>query len=110
MDGLIVIGGGLAGAYPLFLPKLVAEMNHPFETTAGQLLERLEITAFNLEDESDLEKFLETSAVEIPIPFSTKKANYDPIKKTGVGISRLGTSNAVSIGAYAYALQKMDAK
>jgi glucokinase len=85
-------------------------MNHPFETTAGQLLERLEITAFNLEDEDDLKKFLEPSAVEIPVPFSSKKALYDPIKKTGVGISRLGTSNAVSIGAYAYALQKMDAK
>jgi glucokinase len=110
VDGLIVIGGGLSGAYPLFLPKLVREMNHPFETTAGQLLERLEITAFNLEDKSDLEKFLENSAVEIPVPFSTKKALYDPIKKTGVGISRLGTSNAVSIGAYAYALQKLDAK
>ncbi len=110
VDGLIVIGGGLSGAYPLFLPKLVREMNHPFQTTAGQLLERLEITAFNLEDKSDLEKFLENSAVEIPVPFSTKKALYDPIKKTGVGISRLGTSNAVSIGAYAYALQKMDVK
>ena len=85
-------------------------MNRPFETVAGQLLERLEITAFNMEDETDLGKFLEPSAVEIQVPFSTKKALYDPIKKTGVGITRLGTSNAVSIGAYAYALQKMDAK
>ena len=85
-------------------------MNRPFETVAGQLLERLEITAFNLEDKTDLEKFLEPSALEIPVPFSTKKALYDPIKKTGVGITRLGTSNAVSICAYAYALQKMDAK
>ncbi len=110
VDGLIVIGGGLSGAYPLFLPKLVSEMNHPFETTAGQLLDRLEIATFNLEDEAGLEKFLEPSAMEIPVPFSSKKALYDPIKKTGVGISRLGTSNAVSIGAYAYALQKLDAK
>jgi glucokinase len=105
-----VIGGGLAGASPLFLPKLVTEMNHPFQTTAGQLLERLEITAFNLEDKTDLEKFLKPTSIEIPIPFSTKKAAYDPIKKTGVGITRLGTSNAVSIGAYAFALQKLDAK
>jgi glucokinase len=110
VDGLIVIGGGLSGAYPLFLPKLVSEMNHPFETTAGLLLERLEITAFNLEDETDLAKFLERSAMEIPVPFSSKKVQYDPIKKTGVGISRLGTSKAVSIGAYAYALQKLDSK
>jgi glucokinase len=110
IDGLIVIGGGLSGAWPLFLPKLVSEMNRPFQTTAGQLLERLEITAFNLEDKSDLEKFLEPTAITIPVPFSTKKAVYDPMKKTGVGITRLGTSNAVSIGAYAFALQKLDAK
>lgn len=109
VDGLIVIGGGLSGAWPLFLPKLVTEMNRPFQTVAGQLVDRLEITAFNLEDKDGLKKFLEPSAVEIPVPFSTKKALYDPIKKTGVGISRLGTSNAVSIGAYAYALQKLDA-
>ena len=32
VDGLVVIGGGLSGAYPLFLPKLVEEMNHPFDT------------------------------------------------------------------------------
>jgi glucokinase len=48
--------------------------------------------------------------MEIPVPFSSKKVQYDPIKKTGVGISRLGTSKAVSIGAYAYALQKLDSK
>jgi glucokinase len=110
VDGLIVIGGGLSGAYPLFLTQLVEEMNRPFDTVSGQPLERLEITAFNLEDETSLEKFLEVSAAEIKIPFSKKKTLYDPVKKTGVGISRLGTSNAVSIGAYAYALQKMDAK
>lgn len=110
VDGLVVIGGGLSGAHPLILPKLVSEMNRPFETVAGQLLERLEITAFNLEDKTDLEKFLEPSAVEIPVPFSKKKASYDPLKKTGVGITLLGTSNAVSIGAYAFALQKMDSK
>ncbi|MCX6244334.1 MAG: ROK family protein [Bacteroidetes bacterium] len=108
VDGLVVIGGGLSGAYPLFLPGLVEEMNRPFNTVSGQPLERLEITAFNLKDEKSLAKFLEVSAVEIGVPFSGNKALYDPVKKTGVGISRLGTSNAVSIGAYAFALQMLD--
>jgi glucokinase len=33
---------------------------------------------------------------------------YDPIKKTGIGISRLGTSSAVAIGAYAYAIDQLE--
>ena len=35
---------------------------------------------------------------------------YDPLQRVGVGISRLGTSEAVAIGAYAFALRKLDAK
>ena len=108
VDGLVVIGGGLSGAYPLFLPRLVDEMNHPFETIAGHPLERMEIRAFNLEDKEGLEYFLENTSTGIPVPFSDKIAIYDPVKKTGIGISRLGTSGAVSVGAYAFALHQLD--
>jgi glucokinase len=104
VDGLVVIGGGLSGAWPLFMPGLVREMNQPYQTTSGELLDRLEITVFNLEDGKGMEEFLKPSAHRIPVPFSTRETIYDPIKKTGVGISRLGTSKAVSVGAYAYAL------
>jgi glucokinase len=108
VDSLVVIGGGLSGAHPLFMTKLVEEMNHPFDTLSGHPLERLEIQAYNLEDPDQAIEFLTPSSIEIPIPFSEKKAVYDPNKKTGVGISRLGTSKAVSIGAYALALQRLD--
>ncbi len=108
LDGLVVIGGGLSGAHPLFLSRLVDEMNHPFETISGQLLERMEIIAFNLEDPVQLDAFLSPARHEISVPFSPCKVLYDPNKKTGVGISRLGTSRAVSIGAYAYAIHTLD--
>ncbi len=107
IDGLIVIGGGLSGAYPLFLPKLVEEMNYPFDTMSGKQLERMESVAYNLEDEVSLAAFLKSSSVEIPVPFTNQTVFFDPNKKVGVGISRLGTSRAVSIGAYAYALAKL---
>jgi glucokinase len=110
IDGLIVIGGGLSGAYPLFLPKLVEEMNYPFDTMSGKPLERMEVLAYNLEDEVSLASFLKSSTLEIPVPFTNQTVFFDPNKKVGVGISRLGTSRAVSIGAYAYALAKLDAK
>jgi glucokinase len=108
IDGLVVIGGGLSGAFPLFLPKTVEEMNCPYSTVAGQSLSRLEIDSYNLEDPSHLKKFIQASAKEIPVPFSQKHVVYDPCKKTGIGISRLGTSLAVAIGAYSFALHKLD--
>jgi glucokinase len=108
IDGLVVIGGGLSGAYPLFLPKLVEEMNYPFDTMSGLPLDRMESVAYNLEDDINLASFLKSSSLEIPVPFTDQTVFFDPNKKVGVGISRLGTSRAVSIGAYAYALAKLD--
>lgn len=108
IDGLVVIGGGLSGAWPLFLPKLVEEMNRPFITAEGKLLDRMEISAWNLEDPGQLADFLKPTSKEVPVPFSLKKALYDPVKKTGIGISRLGTSKAVSVGAYAFALSGLE--
>lgn len=110
IDGLVVIGGGLAGAHPLFLQHLVDEMNSNFTTIVGTALHRMEIKAFNLEDEQEFKAFYEGDTREIKVPFSTKRIQYDPLKRIGVGISRLGTSNAVSIGAYAYALNALDRK
>lgn len=110
IDGLVVIGGGLAGAYPLFLQRLVDEMNTNLTTMVGTAVDRMEIRAFNLEDENEFSRFFEGDTREIKVPFSTRRIKYDPMKRIGVGISRLGTSKAVSIGAYAYALNKLDSK
>ncbi len=107
LDGLVVIGGGLSGAYPLFLEKLVDEMNHQFNSTNERPLDRMELRAFNLEDEQQLEMFLTGSLKEVTIPFSHKTINYDAMKRIGVGISQLGTNKAVSIGAYAFALNQL---
>ncbi len=110
IDGLVVIGGGLSGAYPLFIQQTVDEMNNDFKTPEGSILQRMEIRAFNLEDKQGINDFLKDEYKTIPVPFSDQTVNYNPSQKTGVGISRLGTSKAVSIGAYAFALGEMDTK
>jgi glucokinase len=107
-DGLIVLGGGLAGAHPLFLDKLVSEMNQSFSSFAGKALHRLEITVYNLEDQDGFNNFKLGDTREITVPFTTRRIKYDPLKRIGVGISRLGTSRAVSVGAYTYALAQLD--
>jgi glucokinase len=107
VDGLIVIGGGLSPSHSLYMPGLIEEMNCHFDTFSGSKVERLEISAFNLEDPGQAGSFYRPTNTLITVPFSQKKVNYEPGKKIGVGLSRLGTSNAVSIGAYAFALNKM---
>lgn len=108
IDGLAVIGGGISGAYPVFLPRLVEEMNSIYQLQDGSMNPRLGVKAFNLEDQSELEVFLRGDKKTITVPGSDKQITYDPLQRIGVGISKLGTSKAVSIGAYAYALNQID--
>jgi glucokinase len=110
IDGLIVIGGGLSAAHSLFLPALVEEMNGSFTALSGARFPRLEMKVFNLEDPAELAVFLRGGKKEIAVPGSTRRIAYDSLQRIGVGISRLGTSRAVSIGAYAFALGALDGR
>jgi glucokinase len=106
IDGLVVVGGGISAAAPLFLPALVDAMNSVFERE-GDPMPRLVPRTFNFEDAAQRAEFLKSSARELTVPGSTRKVFYDPMQRTAVGLSRLGTSEAVAIGAYAYALNRL---
>ncbi|MBN1465101.1 ROK family protein [candidate division KSB1 bacterium] len=110
IDGLVVIGGGLAGASDYFLTALVNEMNAPLNTYDGAAVKRMESRAYNLKDAAERSAFLKGDATMVAIPGSDQTVPYDPLKRIGVGISRLGTSEAISIGAYAFALHALDKK
>ncbi|HXC34439.1 MAG TPA: ROK family protein [Candidatus Acidoferrales bacterium] len=108
IDGLAVIGGGLSKGWRLFLPPLIAEMNESYIAPNGETFRRLPQPAFNLEDPVQLKKFLKGETRSIAVPGSKRKIEYDSLQRIGVGISRLGTSEAIAIGAYAFALRKLD--
>lgn len=110
IDGLAVVGGGVSGAWPLFLPALVAELNSTYTAPNGNQFRRLVQVAFNLEDTAQRKKFLKGETREITVPGGKRRLKYDPLARIGVGMSRLGTSEAVAIGACAFALRKLDAK
>ncbi len=109
IDGLVVIGGGLSGAWPVFMDRLIEYMNQPFVDLNGKEVDRLEIKTFNLQNEKELISFTEKTGNMIKVPNTEREIWiwYDPVKKTGVGISKLGTSSAVAIGAYAYAMNQL---
>ena len=109
VDALVVIGGGLAAAHRLFLPSLVAEMNSQYTTPAGEPFRRLIQVAFDLEDPPQLETFLRGRTADLKVPGSGRMVSFDALQRTGIGISRLGTSHATAIGAYAHALTHLPA-
>jgi glucokinase len=107
VDGIISVGGGLAGASSLFLPKVVEEMRKPYKTVTGNPLARLESAIFNLDDPTERKAFIEGDIQEITVPFSKKTIKYDPMKRIGIGKALLKTHEATSIGAYAFAINQL---
>jgi glucokinase len=83
-------------------------MNSAYIAPSGNAFPRLASKSFNLQDQAQMEKFLQGETREIQVPRSKRTVQYDPLRRIGVGISRLGTSQAIAIGAYAFALRHLD--
>lgn len=107
IDGIVVLGGGLAGAHTLFFPSLMDAMNATFKWGENEL-HRLATSNYNLEDKEQLQKFLSGDTKQIKIPNSDKMVSYDPERRVGIGVSKLGASHAIAIGAYVFALNQLD--
>ena len=107
MDGVIVIGGGLAGASKYFMPALLEEMRSKIKTMSGDSLNRVQMNVYNLDDKAEFEQFARGNSTKIKVYGSDKYVTYDPEKRVGITISDIGASNAVSLGAYLYAIDNI---
>jgi glucokinase len=109
LDGAAVIGGGLAAASDLFMPAAIDALRdvYPAHDVYDQQ-PRLGPRAYNLDDPEQCQAFMASRAREIIVPGTEETVTYDPALRTPVGLSRLGTSEAVALGAYAFALQRLD--
>jgi glucokinase len=111
VDGLVVIGGGLSAAWRLFLPSMVEEMNHGMKSVTGRgSIPRTELEVFNLENEGQRTRFARGMATEVQVPGGSRRVPYDPQKRIGIAISKLGAARAVSLGAYAIAVDALREK
>ena len=108
IDGLIVVGGGLSGAYKYIIPAMVAELNSTLKNNKGDTFPRLQVKAYDLTDEDQFREFVSGNTVQITVPGTDKKIPYESERKTGVLVSKAGAEKAISIGAYAFALYKLD--
>lgn len=110
VDGMVVIGGGIANACKYILPSMIKEMNSSRGTMKGNLFPRLQMKAYNLEDENERTLFFENESKTVKIPGSSNSVIYEPVKKIGIITSNLGTSKAISLGAYNFALSNLKNK
>ncbi len=108
IDGMVVIGGGLSESWDLFAPYMFRTLRMPYQKADGstQGSRRLSVDVYDLESEMDA--FLAVNPVTISVPGTSKTVTYDRSPRIGVGRSRLGASHAISIGAYAFALQQLN--
>lgn len=107
IDGIVVIGGGITGARDLYMPAVMEELNSNFYPSDSEELPRLVQKIFNLDNNAESENFYQDYSKEISVPGTNKTVKYDPIPRLAIATSRIGGSEAIAIGAYAYALKKV---
>jgi len=108
MDGLVVIGGGLSGAEKYIFPAILRELNTTVRTFDNSSYSALQMEVFNLSNSLEYEEFLKEKSCLIKVPFSKEQVRYNQSKKTGIAISKLGAAKAISLGAYAFALEQLN--
>ena len=88
-DGLIVIGGGVMHNRDFIMPGILKVMRSKMHQLTG-------------------EEFAKGDARKIKVYGSEEEVTYDPQKRTGVMCSKIGASKAISLGAYAFALEQLE--
>jgi predicted NBD/HSP70 family sugar kinase len=107
LDGLIVLGGGLTKAEKYFMPALLKEMRSNFSTISGEAVQRVQSHVYNLQNEEEFLLFAKGDQQPLTVFGTQKEVIYDPHKRIGVAVSKLGADIATSLGAYAFALSNL---
>ena len=108
VDGLIVIGGGITAARKWIMPSLLKELRSKMHTLSGDELNRVQMKVYDLDDDAEFQEFAKGSMQPLKVYGTDRYVAYDPQKRIGVTISKLGASQAISVGAYAFALSQLD--
>lgn len=107
-DGLIVIGGGITAARKYIMPALLESLRGKMHTVGGEELSRVQMKVYDLDDPAEFAEFARGQQRRLKIYGYDEEVNYDPQKRIGVAISKMGASKAISVGAYTFALDQLD--
>ncbi|MBR6759700.1 MAG: ROK family protein [Alistipes sp.] len=109
-DGLIVIGGGITAAGKYLKPAILEEMRSQIRTLGDDTLNRVQMKVYDLDNDEEFAAFARGEQRTIKVYGTDKEVSYDPQKRVGVMFSKIGASTAISLGAYAFALNEIDKK
>lgn len=107
-DGLIVIGGGIMNSHEYIMPGILRTMRGKMHTLSGDELDRVQMKVYNLDDPEEFKAFAKGEARELKVYGSERTVTYDPQKRVGVMRSGIGAAKAIAIGAYTFALSRLD--
>lgn len=108
LDGIVVIGGGIAAAKRYIMPAILKELRGSLSTISGDQVPKVQSKIYNLDDDSELLEFVKGGHRQIRVYGSDKYVTYECEKRIGVATSSIGASKAISLGAYNYALSQID--
>ena len=75
---------------------------------SGVELNRVQMKVYDLDNEAEFAEFARGEQRKLKVYGSEEEVNYDPQKRIGVAISKMGASKAISVGAYTFALDQLD--
>jgi len=61
----------------------------------------------DLDDPAGLSALVHSPTRQLAVPGTDQTVPYAPQKLTGIAVTRLGTTAAMAVGAYAYALDQL---
>ena len=108
VDGIVVVGGGIANNWKYIFPAMVDEMNSTLGAFSGAKFPCLQMKVLDLTTEDGMSEFLADRSKMVKVLGSGREVRYNNEMKIGVTYSHIGTSTAISLGAYAYALAQID--
>lgn len=110
IDGVIVIGGGITAAKKYIMPSLINELRSQMHSIGGDTFDRVQMKVYDLNNEEEFKLFAKGASRDLKVYGTDKVVTYDHEKRVGVMISNIGASTAISLGAYAFALNELDKK
>lgn len=108
IDGMVVIGGGVAGAHKHILPGLVEVLHEKLTTLDGNQVARLQMMVWDMTDACQAKRIVEPEVLQVKIPGTEREVDYRIRKSIAITITSLGTNRAISLGAYVFALHELD--
>ena len=107
-DGLVVLGGSMSRASKYINPPILEAMRSKINTLDGQELGRILMKVYDLDNKEERAEFIKGEQQKMKIYGSEIEVDFDPQKRIGIAVSKLGAGKAIAIGAYAFALDQLD--